>query len=281
MSWRLAVTHTTGYRYERPVVASYNEARLTPLSVEGQLTIDARVEVVPRVRMGRYRDYWGSVVHPFDVHVAHSELVVTASSLVDTRSTPSAPTTDGPGWDVLSAEALDRYYEFLAPTATVPEDAELADIAGQIRAGAATPGDAVVAAREWVGGQLAYEKGSTSVSTSAIEAWRSGRGVCQDYVHLTLALLRAMGVPARYVSGYFHPEAEAGPGDTVTADSHAWAEAWTGEWHAFDPTNNVVVGHRHVMLARARDYRDVAPLKGVYSGAPSSTPNVAVTLTRR
>jgi transglutaminase-like putative cysteine protease len=90
-----------------------------------------------------------------------------------------------------------------------------------------------------------------------------------------------MGIPARYVSGYFHSEPEAGVGVTVVGESHAWAEAFVGEWRPFDPTNTVPVGERHVVVAAGRDYHDVVPVKGVYSGAPSTVPTVLVELTRR
>jgi transglutaminase-like putative cysteine protease len=89
-----------------------------------------------------------------------------------------------------------------------------------------------------------------------------------------------MGIPARYVSGYFYPRASAEVGETVVGESHAWAEAWVGEWQPFDPTNALPVDSRHVIVARGRDYHDVTPLKGIYSGAPPSTPTVVVELTR-
>jgi transglutaminase-like putative cysteine protease len=119
------------------------------------------------------------------------------------------------------------------------------------------------------------------VQTGAQEAWDQGQGVCQDIAHLTVALLREVGLPARYVSGYLHPEPEARPGDTVTGESHAWVEYWTGEWVAADPTNQAPVGECHVVVARGRDYADVPPLKGIYHGAPSSTMDVTVEVTRR
>lgn len=104
--------------------------------------------------------------------------------------------------------------------------------------------------------------------------------MCQDFVQLAIALLRTMGIPARYASGYLHPQADAQIGDTVHGESHAWCEAWTGDWRPFDPTNAVAIGERHVLVARGRDYRDVPPLKGIVSGAPSTTPAVSVELTR-
>ena len=282
MTWRLEIRHETGYRYPRDARASYNEARLTPLSTAGQLTVDARVEVEPRVRLGRYWDYWGTLVHSFDVHVPHRELIVTATSMVETSVADDLDGGDHVDWDGLDEpRVLEELYEFLAPCTMVPVDPGLGEVAASLRAGAATPDEAVAAAAEWVRAALVYEKGSTDVSTSAVEAWRAGRGVCQDFVHVALALLRSMRIPGRYVSGYLHPRADAAFGEAVTGESHAWAEAWTGEWRPFDPTNPGPVGERHVVVARARDYRDVVPLKGIYSGAPSSTFTVNVTLTRR
>jgi transglutaminase-like putative cysteine protease len=280
MSWRLAVRHTTGYRYARAVPASYNEARMTPLSTDRQTTIDARLVVQPSVRVSRYWDYWGTLVHAFDTHVPHDELVVTASAVVDTGD--DIPDDWRPiSWDALrDDEVRDRLYEYLQPTHSTRSDARLLGVAADLAGEASDPGAAVMVARDWVNSQLAYQRGATSVSTSALEAWRDGRGVCQDFAHLALALLRAMGIPGRYVSGYFHPDGDAAVGDKVVGESHAWAEAWIGDWQPFDPTNTLPVGSRHVLVARGRDYSDVSPLKGVYSGAPSSTPNVSVELTR-
>jgi transglutaminase-like putative cysteine protease len=278
VSWRIDITHTTGYRYAHEVSASYNEARLTPQSTHEQVTIGARIDVDPPARAFRYWDYWGTLVHAFDVHVPHTELVVTATSTVDTAGT--APGRAALEWCDLGSPAVrDRFYEYLVPHGAVVADAELATVAAELRG--ATPVEGVTSVASWVRDNLLYEKGQTTVSTSAAEAWRAGHGVCQDFVHLSLALLRTMGVPARYVSGYLHPEAEAALGEAVVGESHAWVEAWLGDWHPFDPTNGDPVGERHVLVGRGRDYGDVAPLKGIYTGAPAATPTVTVELTRR
>jgi transglutaminase-like putative cysteine protease len=280
MSWRLRVNHTTGYRYESPVSASYNEARMTPLSTEYQTAIEAHLRVEPSVRVSRYWDYWGSMVHAFDTHTPHDELVVTASSVVETADEP-APMPYPVSWsDLADGQVRDSFYEMLEPTAATAPDDELVDVADSVRSEAVDPAEAALLAGARVRDHLVYQRGATSVSTSAVEAWRHGGGVCQDFVHLTLALLRAMEIPCRYVSGYFHPLEDAAPGDTVVGESHAWAEAWVGDWMPFDPTNEVPVGHRHILVARGRDYGDVTPLKGIYSGAPASTPTVSVELTR-
>jgi transglutaminase-like putative cysteine protease len=117
------------------------------------------------------------------------------------------------------------------------------------------------------------------VHTSAGQAWADGVGVCQDFSHNTLSLLRAAGIPARYVSGYIHTE-EAEIGVPGVGESHAWVEVWNGAWEAHDPTNGRPVGAAHVLVARGRDYRDVSPLTGIYAGPMSRDPEVVVEVTR-
>ena len=116
--------------------------------------------------------------------------------------------------------------------------------------------------------------------TSAQEAWAEKRGVCQDFSHLGIGLLRAMGIPTRYVSGYLHPDSKAEIGKTVTGQSHAWVEWWDGAWVPFDPTNAAAPSQSHVVVGRGRDYRDVPPVKGVYAGPEASGNEVTVKVTR-
>jgi transglutaminase-like putative cysteine protease len=280
VSGRLEITHRTGYEYAKPVAASYNEARLTPMTTPEQVTLDARVTVTPSTPLFRYWDYWGTLVHAFDLHQPHDRLVVTSTSVVQTAYADRAPASAT--WTEVDALTVgDRYFEFLMPSHFATADNELADEARTLRAQATGPREAVELVTGWVRDQLTYTKGATNVMTSAVEAKRTGHGVCQDFVHLSIALLREMGVPCRYASGYFDSRVEAEVGETVVGESHAWAEAWIGNWHPFDPTNDVPVGERHVVVALGRDYRDVTPLKGVYSGSPSSTTSVTVELTRR
>ncbi|MEY2424298.1 MAG: hypothetical protein QOI95_4365 [Acidimicrobiaceae bacterium] len=284
MSGRLEIMHRTGYTYEKPVAASYNEARLTPMTTPEQVTLDARVSVSPTTPLFRYWDYWGTLVHAFDLHQQHDHLVVTSTSVVQTANVDRAArdgANDATWSDVDNPVVGDRYFEFLMPSHFASADAELAEHARTLRAQSAGPRDAVELVTGWVRDHLTYMKGATNVMTSAVEAKRTGHGVCQDFVHLSIALLREMDVPCRYASGYFDSRVEAVLGETVVGESHAWTEAWIGGWHPFDPTNDVPVGERHVVVALGRDYRDVTPLKGVYSGSPSSTTSVTVELTRR
>jgi transglutaminase-like putative cysteine protease len=282
VSWSLEIRHVTRYRYDRPVVASYNEARVTPVGTEDQVVVETGLEVQPATEVFCYRDYWGTVVHAFDVHEPHDDLVVSSHAVVGTGVQDGSAAAGGTcSWaDLCEPRLLDRFYELLAPSALVGLD-DLAGQAASLRRECASPSGAAGAAADWAHDQLEYTGGATDVSTSAAEAWRAGRGVCQDFAHLTLALLRATGIPARYVSGYFYPKDPAPVGASVVGESHAWVEAWTGRWQPIDPTNRVTVQERHVVVARGRDYADVAPLRGIYSGPPGSSTEVRVELVRR
>ncbi len=278
MSWRIKVRHSTGYRYDGPVLASYNEARLTPVTDVDQLTLEARVETTPSARQQRYWDYWGTQVTAFDLHVPHDALEVTATCVVDTAD--ERPVIDPPDWDAMRSEAVrDRYVEMLTPTARTRPDEAMVEAVRERTAGL-TPHEAALAVMELVHGKVAYTSGSTGVSTSAHEAWSLGSGVCQDIAHVSVGLLRAIGLPAAYVSGYLHPKADAALGETVTGESHAWVEVWLGGWWAYDPTNSMAAGERHVVVGRGRDYGDVTPLKGIYSGTGSHSLGVTVEVTR-
>ncbi|MBC8092257.1 MAG: transglutaminase family protein [Pseudonocardia sp.] len=278
MGWRIRVVHTTGYRYSAPVHESYNEVRLTPRSDNRQNVIVSRIETVPPTRSYRYDDYWGTIVTAFDLHAPHTELAVTATSVVETADA-LAPARSA-SWEELAGEPVrDRFTETLEFTDYVVRNRDLSRAAKALKRGK-DPADAVLAACSWVREHLAYQPGTTGVHTNAVEAWETRQGVCQDFVHLTLLLLREMGIPARYVSGYLLPRAETEIRQTVTGESHAWIEAWTGGWWGYDPTNDVEIGHRHVWVAVGRDYADVPPLKGIFSGGKAAALDVTVDMTR-
>ncbi len=276
--WRMRVVHSTGYAYKSPVTASFNEARLTPRSDSRQNVILNRVETVPATRSYRYVDYWGTAVTAFDLHAPHTELEVTSSSVVETdrQEVPDEKVT----WDDLQTEAvIDRFDEVLSPTHFTPASKRLARVGRKIVKDH-DPFEAVVAAANWVHSELDYVPGTTGVHSSGLDAHREGKGVCQDFAHLTLILLRSMGIPARYVSGYLHPNPKAPVGDTIDGQSHAWIQAWAGGWWNYDPTNDADINEQYVSVGVGRDYSDVSPLKGVYSGEGSTDLDVVVEITR-
>ena len=277
MSWRIAVRHRTGYQYGAPARSSYNEVRMTPATASGQHLLTSRLDIRPDARPLRYVDYWGTQVHAFDVHVPHTELVVTATSVVETGGPVAAPEV---GWDALASPAVrDRFAELLAPSRYVQAEDEVDAVARALRA-AGSPAETGRAAVHWVHETLDYVRGATSVGTTSAEARSLGKGVCQDFSHLALALLRSAGLPARYVSGYLYPGREAVLDEPVSAESHAWVEFWAGRWVPLDPSNLSEVAERHVLVARGRDYADVRPLAGVYSGPVAQSLGVRVELTR-
>ncbi|MCW1960189.1 MAG: transglutaminase family protein [Mycobacterium sp.] len=276
--WRMRVVHATGYAYQSPVTASYNEARLTPRSDSRQNVIVNRVETAPATRSYRYVDYWGTAVTAFDLHAPHIELEVTSASVVETDKA-EAPAADA-GWaDLQSDKVLDRYHEVLIPTPYTPASKQLSRVARQLAKGR-DPHHAVLAVVEWVRNELQYVPGTTGVHSSGLDALQEGKGVCQDFAHLSLILLRAMGIPARYVSGYLHPKAEAAIGETVQGESHAWFQAWTGSWWHYDPTNDAEINEQYISVGSGRSYADVTPLKGIYLGQGSSELDVVVEMTR-
>jgi len=279
VTWRIAIRHVTGYEYERPVTSSYNEARITPISNDRQLALESTVEVSPAASVYRYWDWWGTLVHSFDIHEPHDELVITGTSVVET-SGPVDPPASPCTWEELATERFrDEHAELLSPSRYVPVDDGVDELAEELDP-ALDPVETCGAVLECVRSHLRYQRGTTTVSTTAADALRIGSGVCQDFTHLALALLRARGIPARYVSGYLHPSSKAQPGEVLAGQSHAWVEAFVGDWLPFDPTNGSEVGERHVVVGRARDYADLAPLSGIFHGGPAKTLGVTVELNR-
>jgi transglutaminase-like putative cysteine protease len=275
---RLHIVHTTAFRYARPVTASYNEARMTPVGQPGQTVLEARLDVQPHTWSHDYRDYWGTAVTAFEVLTPHEQLVVTAESRVEVPPRPG-PRTAG-DWATLRSPALrDSLAEFLAGTPTTEVPAEVAALAADAADGL-DPADAALAVCAAVRDRMEYVPGVTAVHTPAADAWAAGKGVCQDVAHLAAGALRSIGVPARYVSGYLHPIGDAETGRTVVGESHAWVEWWAGEWTAYDPTNRVPVGEHHVVLGRGRSYEDVPPLRGIFAGAGTDALDVTVRITR-
>lgn len=279
MSMQLRIAHTTGFEYDGKANTSFNEARLTPLTLPGQIVAHSRVEVSPTPWVYTYRDYWGAQVTAFEVLDPHQSLTVTASATVHTDRSPSGPPTMS--WeDIRSDQVADVHTEFLTlPDRVRPED-DLVALAREIAANSATPGEAAQQICALVYKEVKYVSGSTTVDAFAAHSWSERSGVCQDMAHIAIGALRSIGIPARYVSGYLHPASEPEIGVPATGESHAWVEWWDDGWRGFDPTNDTEPGDRHVIVATGRDYNDVKPLSGIFSGTGTSRMFVDVQVTR-
>lgn len=277
---RLRIEHQTGFSYHGDVTASYNEARMLPVSTDSQFVLNSSLDIEPSTSVNQYVDYFGTRVAAFDVLSPHSALSITARSLVEVRPRPLEHIDVT--WDGLAREAnrsIETVEQLSLTNRTRPHD-EVAEIARSIAAQHDHPGRAAHAISVAVGDAVEYMHGVTGVHSTAAEAWDARKGVCQDIAHITLGALRVVGIPARYVSGYLHPRPSAEVGVAVTGESHAWIEWFAGEWQGFDPTNNIEIGDRHVLVGRGRDYNDVPPLRGVYAGPFKSNLHVKVTITR-
>ena len=278
----LKVVHTTLFDYASPVTDSYNQARMRPIHDARQQVRSASLSTSPTTWSAEHTDYWGTNVTAFEILRPHTQLKIVAEALVEASgySAGGRPAGDVPAWEDLASEAvLDAHAAFLAESPVTMPPPDLAALA-LAAAGGLDPDGAAEAICLSVRDRLEYVPGVTTVHTPADEAWEARKGVCQDMAHLALGALRSVGIPARDGSGYVHPEPDAGIGEAVQGESHAWVEWWTGEWVGYDPTNRTFVGGDHVVVGRGREYGDVPPFKGVYAGAGSSTLAVTVEITR-
>ncbi|KQM82237.1 transglutaminase family protein [Agromyces sp. Leaf222] len=277
---RIRIVHRTGFTYAEPATASYNEARMLPHSDGHQFVMQAGLDIRPGANQHSYLDYWGTRVSTFEVLTPHQELSVTATSLVEVHPAP-VPRSEL-GWDELAVAAASTV-TLVESTGrsrqTAPPD-EVRGLAAEIVAEGGGISETALEICRAVGSSMEYMRGVTGVHSTAAEAWAERKGVCQDIAHVALGALRSAGIPARYVSGYLHPDPGATVGQTVVGESHAWIEWFAGEWRGYDPTNLVEVGDRHVLVGRGRDYGDVPPLRGVYAGPGASELFVSVEITR-
>jgi transglutaminase-like putative cysteine protease len=263
----LRVEHTTEFAYDGPVAEAYTELRLHPLEGGGQHCSSFRLATEPfGLRVRSYRDHFGNAVDHFDVLESHDRLSVTAVSTVMT------PETFISGRDVPTPLEL---HDYLSATGYVPFSESVRAFAARH---ATTPGGPVRARElmEAVCSELTYEPGATDVQTRADEVLALGRGVCQDFAHVLLATCRCVGIPARYVSGYLYDPTLVGD----NAASHAWVDIWDERsgWVALDPTHAREQTDAYVRVAVGRDYADVPPTRGVYTGQASETLSVRVGL---
>lgn len=235
---QVRIIHTTGFKYDGKALASYNQARMTPLTAPGQIVVHNRLVVSPTPWTATYRDYFGNEVTSFEVLDPHDSMTITATSTVHTERTPSPGSVLS--WEqIADTEVTDRWTEYLElPTLVAPPE-DVARTAREIAATSATPGEAARKVGDHVHQQGAYIRGTTDVATPAAEAWSQRSGVCQDMAHLVIGALRSIGIPTRYVSGYLHPRVDAEVGETVQGESHAWVEWWDDGWQGFDrPTTS-------------------------------------------
>jgi transglutaminase-like putative cysteine protease len=279
-----SVRHTTTFRYEPEVRESVMEVRLQPRSDGEQRCLSFTLDVNPAATIMQYRDFTGNTVHHFDIAGRHEQVKVTAQSAVEVQSVPVPRVADSGDWADLDAlVAGNDHWEMLLPSHFAHSSEELQRLATELKCERrGNPLALLIEINESIYKLFAYVKNSTKVDSPIEEALQARQGVCQDFAHIMIALVRPLTIPCRYVSGYmFHRDrGEKEKDRSLQGASHAWVEALVPGWGwvAFDPTNNLVGGDRHIRVAIGRDYADVPPTRGVYKGEAQSELSVAVTV---
>ncbi|HMK11880.1 MAG TPA: transglutaminase family protein [Acidimicrobiales bacterium] len=283
---RLDIRYRTRFEYDAPVHESQNELRAAPMSDPRQLLISYRVATIPASRVFSFTDYWGTRVDAFGVREPHAALDVVAEASVETRRAPLL-TASPPIDSVIDSAFRDEHLEYLQPTPHADWGRGVADEARrELDRSGPDLMRVVLALHRRVASSIRYEPGSTYVGVEVEEVLARRVGVCQDFAHLAIAMCRSVGIPARYVSGYLFTTNDATgddpDADAVRVQTHAWFEAAVpgGGWLALDPTNATEVGLRHVKIGHGRDYNDVPPLRGVFSGSAEPSLGVSVDIRR-
>jgi len=278
------VLHTTTFSYQPAVRESVMEVRLQPRSDGPQHCLTFELDVSPAANIMQYRDFMGNTVHHFDIAGKHSEVKVTARSSVEVQSAPPPNSADAGSWsDLDRAVSTEDYWEMLLPSQFAKSSDRLESLALDFRCERRdTPLQLLTELSQSIYESFAYVPNSTNVDSPIDDALHSRQGVCQDFAHIMIALVRPLKIPCRYVSGYmFHRDESKETTDrSVEGASHAWIEAVIPNlgWIAFDPTNNLIGADRHIRVALGRDYADVPPTRGVHKGEAQSALSVSVTV---
>jgi transglutaminase-like putative cysteine protease len=274
------IHHTTRFHYSAPISESIVEVRSHPRSEGNQHCLDFRLRTNPRAHIMSYRGEFGNWVHHFDIPNSHSQLTITTESLVDIAGPPLLPEAlDESAWDELDAQtANDEYWETLESSHFARPSELLAELARELDVQRRSdPLTLLRALNSAIYQTFDYSPRTTRVDSPIDEALCLRKGVCQDFAHIMIALVRQLCIPCRYVSGYL---CQQGRGLERVPDSamHAWVEAYLPGygWVGFDPTNDALADERHVRVAIGRDYADVAPTRGIFRGQAESELVVAV-----
>ncbi len=284
---RYRIRHATQYNYGDSAPSSQNQVRLAPRELPWQRVTRYVLLISPTPRQqGRRKDYFGNQVDYFSLHDPHLGLKIVSTSQVEVLPAHTPPAETTPAWEQLAADTerdltpvglavrrltFDSKYAFGLPAAR------------QYAAASFPPGRPILAAAadlmHRIHRDFKYDGAATTIETPLTRIFADRRGVCQDFAHAGVAALRSLGIPARYVSGYLRTEPPEGRPRLVGADaSHAWFSVFCGKagWVDLDPTNDLFVGVDHVTVAWGRDYGDVCPIEGVFTGGGAHSMTVSV-----
>jgi transglutaminase-like putative cysteine protease len=272
------IHHITRYEYDRPVKESFNEIKIFPYKCDDQETLQHELNVTDNPAMQLFTDYWGNRTGVFNLLHPHKELVIESKLVVRTTAPNQLRVNFQSGWKELEKEISETLQLLeLTKAEEVKSQTGIKKIIEQIN----HPGKSIAAVTEacceYIYKNFRYIKGITDIETTVDEILEHRSGVCQDFAHVMLQLLRMLKIPSRYVSGYICPNKNGMRGEGAT---HAWVEAWIPQygWAGIDPTNNVWTTNTHIKLAVGRNFHDCTPAKGIFKGPAKQLLSVYVSV---
>ena len=260
------IHHITKYAYDRPVIESMNEIRIYPFQCPEQETLQHDLSVTHNPDIQTFIDYWGNKTGTFNVLIPHTEMVIESKLVIRTISEHGTSINFESTWEHLSNEVNKKLQliELASPNLISQQD-EIDAIVKSITRNNETVAVTIGNCSDYIFKNFQYIKGITNIETTVDEILIHKSGVCQDFAHLMLQILRTLHIPCRYVSGYICPTKDGMRGEGAT---HAWVDAWVPQygWAGIDPTNNVWVTNNHVKLAVGSEFKDCTPAKGTFKG---------------
>jgi transglutaminase-like putative cysteine protease len=272
------IHHVTKYEYDRPVKESMNEIRIYPFASNEQEALHQEINITDNPDILLINDYWGNRAGMFNLLPSHKLMVIESKLIIRTLGKDDLDHNMISGFDALREEIVSNLK--LLELSRITE-IELREKISEITRSIYTPGEAVAEVirkcSAYIFEHFNYVKGITSVETTVAEILDLRSGVCQDFAHLMLEILRSLQIPSRYVSGYICPNKSDMRGEGAT---HAWVEAWIpgSGWTGIDPTNNIWVTNHHVKLAVGRNFNDCSPIKGTFKGPARQSLSVFVSI---
>lgn len=276
---KFQIRHVTRYKYEVPVRDSANQIMLFPVKDDFQQVLQHDIRISGDPKVETHRDYFGNEVGTFTHVQPHDELLIDSRLTVVTKKKllpEEFPSASNQWEEIMQVQNLPPHVDFLK-NETIEALKELRQIIKEFKQDNPTPLQLAWQLNEFVYKTFAYQKGITTVESTVDEILRLKSGVCQDFAHVLLAMLRESNIPARYVSGYICPNRSGMRGEGAT---HAWVEAYIPfyGWLGLDPTNNCMVNEMHVRLAVGKNFTDCSPVKGTYRGTAEHSLEVMVTV---
>jgi len=272
------IHHITKYAYDRPVIESMNEIRIFPYQCREQETLVHDLKITHNPDIQTFIDYWGNKTGTFNVLIPHNELVIESKLVIRTISSPNTAINFEGTWQQLSEEVNEKLQLLeLSTPILIRQQGEIDEIVKSISANKESVAVTIGNCSEYIFKNFQYIKGITDIETTVDEILSHRSGVCQDFAHLMLQILRTLRIPCRYVSGYICPRRDGMRGEGAT---HAWVDAWVPQygWAGIDPTNNVWVTNNHVKLAVGSEFKDCTPAKGTFKGPARQLLSVYVSI---